>query len=177
MKLIGKSSCIVTLRGFSGNNTLAVSNTMLSSVYVTPSPGLVTLDFLIISCSSWSWPCKCQPRVPASHPAGGLVHFYLKWVETLTVMELVLYLSLRVARICTGQRREKRGRILTQDRGTPHLEANAPSFMMEGLLRNPHNMTLHITDCIAMGTERHQHIEKKLITSFIVSFVLFSGYH
>ena len=56
MKLIGKSSCIVTLRGFSGNNTLAVSNTMLSSVYVSgeaDSPGLVTLDFLIIiSCSS-----------------------------------------------------------------------------------------------------------------------------
>ena len=75
-----------------------------------------------------------------------------------------------------GETRE-RGRILTQDRGTPHLEANAPSFMMEGLVRNPHNMTLHITDCMARGTERHQHIKKELIASFIVAFVFISGYH
>ena len=160
MKLIGKSSCIVTLRGFSGNNTLAASNTMLSSVYVSgeaDSPGLVTLDFLIIiSCSSWSWLQMSAPsRHQASHPAGSLVHFYFKWVESLTAMELVaVFKSSCGPDLHWGETRE-RGRILTQDRGTPHLEANAPSFMMEGLVRNPHNMTLHITDCMARGTERH----------------------
>ena len=120
MKLIGKSSCIVTLRGFSGNNTLAVSNTMLSSVYVTPSPGLVTLDFLIISCSSWSWPCKCQPRDPASHPDGGLVHFYLKWVETLTVMELVtVFKSSCGPDLHWAETREKGKNLDTRPRDSP----------------------------------------------------------
>ena len=176
MKLIGKSSCIVTLRGFSGNNTLAVSNTMLSSVYVTPSPGLVTLDFLIISCSSWSWPCKCQPRVPASHPAGGLVHFYLKWVETLTVMELVLYLSLRVARICTGQRREKRKNLDIRPRDSP--PRGQCSEFHDGRITqklSQYDIAYYWLHCHwDWKTSTHR---EKLISSFIVSFMLFSGYH
>ena len=126
MKLIGKSSCVlwrcVASVGMTHNTLAPPVHTMLSSVCVDPhSPGLVCCrpDFLIISCSSWSWATNVSHGT-GSHPAGGLVHFYLKWeLRVWLLWNLWLYLSLRVARICTEKRPERGGSVLIQYRGTP----------------------------------------------------------
>ena len=188
MKLIGKSGCIVTGVALVGITHLLQSSQWCQVfvsgwAYSLPPeltwPCLLSLTWfphIAISCCSWSW-----LQMSAWHPTQLAASCIYIWNELRVwlLWNLWLYLSLRVARICTEKRRAReRERILTQDRGTPHIEANALSFMMERLVRNPHphNMTLHIADCMGLGTERHQNIERKT-DCLIVSFVFISGYH
>ena len=178
MKLIGKSGCIVTGVALVGITHLLQSSQwcqVFVSGWAWPHLALSVVTRLI-SCCSWSW-----LQMSAWHPTQLAASCIYIWNELRVwlLWNLWLYLSLRVARICTEKRRAReRERILTQDRGTPHIEANALSFMMERLVRNPqpHNMTLHIADCMGLGTERHQNIERKT-DCLIVSFVFISGYH
>lgn len=176
MKLIGKSGCIVTGVALVGITHLLQSSQwcqVFVSGWAWPHLALSVVTHLISSHRDIVLLVILAANVSlASHPAGGLVHLYLKWVESLTVMELVtVFKSSCGPDLHWEETSERKGENLdTRPRDSPH-RGQCSEFHDGKISQKPSPSQYDIAYCWLHGTgdwKTSKHREKNWLPHCII---------